>query len=556
MANIPLGPFRESLARLTPIARHRALTKLAKVSPPREDFASLRAAPDGALYYICVVPLPGPSAAHRTDATSPAAPRTGAATAGGVPIANPPVRHSRPGSKNVLYLDFNGYTIAGSRWNSTFGVSSYAAVAYDTDGDPATFSADEQAAIVQVWERVAEDYAPFDIDVTTEEPATLTPTTGRALITAATDANGVAMPNAEAAAGVSFVDVFGDYDYATSGSPALVYYTSFGTDTAALAEAVAHELGHNLGLSHDGQTGSEYYVGHGTGDTSWGPIMGAPYGRNVTQWSRGEYYHANNHEDDVAIIAAHTAYRPASAGATLTTAAAAAVSDTGISTAGVLTSSSDVNVYSFRTSASTISLAVATYRAASGTNGGDADVKLELLNSDGSVVASSDPASSTDASLSYKAKAGTYYARITPAGTGSPLNARPTGYTNYGSIGQYTLTGTIGASAPAITSATSATTGGAQLYSYQIVATGSPASYGATGLPAGLSLDAAAGIISGRPLKTGVFNIGLSATNSLGTGKATLALTVTNAPPAIVSQDSGLRVAAPGDSIALNVATL
>ncbi|HVU24151.1 MAG TPA: tandem-95 repeat protein [Opitutus sp.] len=466
------------------------------------------------------------------------------------------MRHSRPGSKNILYLDFNGTTIAGTRWNSTFGVTSYAALPYDTDGDLTTFSDAEQAAIVEIWGRVAEDYAPFDIDVTTEEPATFTATTGRALITAATDANGVALPNAEAAAGVAFVDVFGRYDYATASSPALIYYTSFGSDTAALSEAVAHELGHNLGLSHDGLTNSEYYVGHGTGDISWGPIMGAPYGRNVTQWSRGEYYHANNTQDDVAIIAAHTAYRPTSAGATLTTAAAATVSGTSLSAAGVLTSAADVDVYSFNTSATTISLAVATYRAASGTNGGDADVKLELLNASGSVVASADPSTSTDASLSYKAKAGTYYVRITPVGTGSPQSSRPSGYTSYGSIGQYSLSGTIGASAPAITSATAVTTGGAQSFAYQIVATGSPTSYAATNLPNGLTLDTASGIISGRPLATGVFKIGLSATNALGTGTATLALTVTAAAPAIVAQVSGLQTAAPGDSIALDVTAL
>ena len=41
--------------------------------------------------------------------------------------------------------------------------------------------------------------------------------------------------------------------------------------------------------------------GHGTGALSWGPIMGASYGRNVSQWSRGQYYRATNAEDDLAI---------------------------------------------------------------------------------------------------------------------------------------------------------------------------------------------------------------------------------------------------------------
>jgi serralysin len=42
------------------------------------------------------------------------------------------------------------------------------------------------------------------------------------------------------------------------------------------AEAISHEVGHTLGLSHDGRiTPSEgYYAGHGSGDTGWAPIMG------------------------------------------------------------------------------------------------------------------------------------------------------------------------------------------------------------------------------------------------------------------------------------------
>lgn len=42
--------------------------------------------------------------------------------------------------------------------------------AYDTDGDPSTFNTSELAAIGQIWRFVAEDYAAWDIDVTTIEP--------------------------------------------------------------------------------------------------------------------------------------------------------------------------------------------------------------------------------------------------------------------------------------------------------------------------------------------------------------------------------------------------
>lgn len=41
---------------------------------------------------------------------------------------------------------------------------------YDTDGNPAAFSDAEMSNIVQIWRYVAEDYAAWDLDITTIEP--------------------------------------------------------------------------------------------------------------------------------------------------------------------------------------------------------------------------------------------------------------------------------------------------------------------------------------------------------------------------------------------------
>jgi len=82
---------------------------------------------------------------------------------------------------------------------------------------------------------------------------------------------------------------------------------------------------------------------------------------------------------------------------------------------------------------------------------------------------------------------------------------------------------------PVIDSPLTASATNGVYFGYQIRATNNPTSFGATGMPAGLTLDTVAGEMSGTPTVTGTFNITLSASNSGGTGTATLVLTV--APP-------------------------
>jgi hypothetical protein len=68
-------------------------------------------------------------------------------------------------------------------------------------------------------------------------------------------------------------------------------------------------------------------------------------------------------------------------------------------------------------------------------------------------------------------------------------------------------------------------------FSYQIVATNSPTSYNATGLPGSLTINTTTGRISGTPTAAGNSTITLSATNAGGTGTKTLNLTITAPTP-------------------------
>jgi PKD repeat protein len=82
--------------------------------------------------------------------------------------------------------------------------------------------------------------------------------------------------------------------------------------------------------------------------------------------------------------------------------------------------------------------------------------------------------------------------------------------------------------APVITSSASAGGTVGAPFNYTIAATNNPASFNATGFPAGLAVNTATGVISGTPTAAGTFNATISATNAGGTGTAALTLTINN----------------------------
>jgi hypothetical protein len=114
----------------------------------------------------------------------------------------------------------------------------------------------------------------------------------------------------------------------------------------------------------------------------------------------------------------------------------------------------------------------------------------------------------------------------TPTGAGTfSVNISATNSAGTGSAA-LVITVNPSASAPVISSslAQSGTVGSS--FNYQITASGSPTSYGAVVLPAGLTLNTSTGAITGTPTAAGTSNVSISATNGSGTGTATLVITV------------------------------
>lgn len=424
---------------------------------------------------------------------------------------NIPILSSRPSATAVLYMDFDGEVVSDPLWNG--GVTINAAPSGMSD-----------AAITEVWQRVAEDFAPFHIDVTTNVARYNAAPVGRRM-------RCIISPTNTAAPGAGGVAYVNSFSRAGTGSfrANIPCWGFIVNDAKACAEVISHEFGHTLGLYHDGRFSprEEYYQGHGVGATGWAPIMGVGYYRSLVQWSKGEYASANNQEDDLAIIARSQngfGYLLDEAGDTREASALLGFSGENIAQQGVITQAADSDYFLFSTTGGAV-----TINANGAAPSPNLDVLLELEDSTGTVLATANPAGGLDASISRTVAAGDYFIKVRGTGLGNPLG---TGYTAYASIGGYTLSGTIpgGTSSPVPVITSPAGLPGLRgvALAYQITATSLPTSFALAGtLPAGVNFDASTGLISGTPTNSGTFPVQISATNAFGTGSKALTITVT-----------------------------
>ena len=86
---------------------------------------------------------------------------------------------------------------------------------------------------------------------------------------------------------------------------------------------------------------------------------------------------------------------------------------------------------------------------------------------------------------------------------------------------------------PVITSSNAATGTVGAAFNYNITASNSPTSYGASNLPSGLSVNSTNGLISGTPSAAGTFASTISASNSAGVGSTNLTITIAKGTPVI-----------------------
>ncbi len=341
-----------------------------------------------------------------------------------IPSSQAFLLHSRPGASRIIYLDFTGHHSVNNKWGHDIVFPPF-----NFEGSSASFSENELQSIIAHWQHIAEDYAPFDVDVTTEEPPL-----DRLIKSGGGDTQwGVRDVHTQATGGfgggiggVAYLNSFND----NQDNP--VFTFNKGTINGSLSGS--HEIGHSFGLHHDGNDSSSYHPGVGSGPTGWGPIMGAPFGKQLVQFNPGDYPNATNTEDDYAVIQQPThgvQLLSDTVGGTPQSAQAVSPScpDLGtIAIDGRIESPSDRDAFAFASPGGPVTIS-----ASPAVPGGNVDVRLELYGPAGTLLASADPTSDVTASLSLSLGAGTH--TVVVDGTG-----KSGVYSDYGSIGVYSIT--------------------------------------------------------------------------------------------------------------------
>lgn len=446
LESLPKSTVKRKMLEFKKNKRRRAQSRLNKLKIPASDFVSIDVDDDGEFFYL-EPSLPKSTITKDIDKSEMS--EKNPLLAMGLSANQVFSLHSRLGAPNTIYLDFDGHVVTGTVWNRE---GDYDALPYDRDGNPYSFSESELNDITKIWYRVSEDYKAFNVDVTTEMPAQFNARTGHVLITHKIDANGKAMPYHNNG-GIAYVGVWGRSNYAYY-QPAMVYYSNLGGGAPHfVAESAAHEMGHNVGLFHDGTASSVYYSGHGSGLTRWAPIMGNSFKAQVSQWSKGDYSGANNTQDDIDILKNTFGFIADDHGNSANSATLLDINSDGAVTSttpksdpnnyfyqnkGIIHAANDIDYFQFESGSGQLMLSVTpgwqAYREEQ-YRGSNLDILIKIYDQNRRLLQTINPENNTNAALSLTVNAGTYYLSVEPSGSSD--------YSAYASAGQYFITGTI-----------------------------------------------------------------------------------------------------------------
>ena len=355
-------------------------------------------------------------------------------------LVAPVLLSSLPGAPVTVFLDVDGHTETDPGWinfRSDGQSGPIVTPAFDLDNNPATFNAAETQWVSEIWARVAEDYAPFQINVTTVDPGAINDFEAVRVVIGGDGAWSPALPGGGRAGG------YGTYGFNSGASNTSFVFSELFSRASDLASISSHESGHTFGLGHhsswnaDGTKNQEY----NPGTAARAPIMGNGYSAARDVWDNGPgSVAAATLQDDLAVLTSAAnrtiAFRADDYGNTTGTAFDLFVTNPVITQQGLIGRNNDVDYFMFETDAGNISFSanginMATlYNNPALTQGTNADLELRLYNASGTLLATDAPGNRLSAALTVTVQRGVYYVAV--SGTGE-----------YGALGQYTLGGNV-----------------------------------------------------------------------------------------------------------------
>lgn len=337
-------------------------------------------------------------------------------------MAQIPKLNSYPSASATIYIDFDGEVVNAAYWNNGNTLTC----------EPAGLSTEQ---VTEIFNRVAEDYRPFNINITTDLQKFIdAPANQRIRI--------IVTPTSAWRPGVGGISYTGSFTWGDD-TPGFVFSDRLGF-TKYIAECVSHESGHTVGLSHQSRYNGSctltetYNTGNGAGETGWAPVMGNSYNRNMTGWNDGPTpYGCANTQDNLTIITTLNGFTYRADDYTDDMNANTTNLNTSFSKDGIITTAVDKDAFRYVvTDNAVFHMDVTPYSVGSNNNGANLDVQVQLYNGS-TLVRTYNPSTSMSVTIDTTLNAGTYYFLVSGAGNEYA--------SDYGSLGSYTIVGFRGA---------------------------------------------------------------------------------------------------------------